>query len=179
MSLSKTQKGAVGEMYFSVLAALGSDGELELFRPEYDDDQVDLVAGRRGEAPRLALQVKTALALDAHGRVRAYVAGRQGHLRQDASFLYVIVWIAAFEARGIWVVPSADFNRLARLSSMGRLEFVAAPEGGDAAAAFRLTAPEVGAAVLARIDALRSAPPADLAGVPRTLLPAWPGLRRV
>ena len=170
MPLSNTQKGAAGEMLVSVLAALGSDGELELFRPEYDDDHVDLVAARRGKPPKLALQVKTALALDDEGRVHAYVSSRDGLQREDPSFVYVVLWIDRFAARRVWVVPSEDFNRLAYPSTEGQVAFMAWPDRDDAAAAFRMGAPDVGNALLARMDAL----PAD------SQLPTWgPAGRRI
>ena len=154
MPLSNTQKGAVGEMLVSVLAALGSDGQLELFRPEYDDDHVDLVAARRGKPPKLALQVKTSLGLDHEGRVHARVASRDGVQREDPSFVYIVLWIEQFAARRVWVVPSADFNRLAYWSADGQMAFMARPDHQDAAAAFRLGPPDVGSALLARMDAL-------------------------
>jgi hypothetical protein len=46
---------------------LSSAGDLELFKPLTDDDHTDVTAGKRGKAPALAIQVKTALSLTRQG----------------------------------------------------------------------------------------------------------------
>jgi len=48
MALSDTQVGRVGEQLFAAIATLTSDGELEFYRPETDDDHRDLEVGRIG-----------------------------------------------------------------------------------------------------------------------------------
>src|SRR5713101_4711340 len=65
---------------------VSSDGELQLFTPVADDDHIDATAGRRGGAPAIAIQVKTARDVDRHGLVEARAEYPAGQVREHPAF---------------------------------------------------------------------------------------------
>ena len=81
--LTETQKGAAGEELLAASVTLSSDGDLELFKPVTDDDHTDVTAGRRGQVPALAIQVKTAFSTDCKGHAvaRMYFSTRASRPR--------------------------------------------------------------------------------------------------
>src|SRR5579859_2584559 len=111
--LTSTQTGLAGEQQFASCVMLTSNGALELFKPMVDDDHTDLATGRRGAVPALAIQVKTALSVDRHGLVVARAAFPSGEAREHPRFIYGIIRILEAAIATGWIVPSADFNRLA------------------------------------------------------------------
>ncbi len=150
MALSKTQEGRVGELFVTVLAMLTSDGELEVFRPETDDDHVDLTVARKGGDPKLAIQVKTALRLNPAGFVHATGYLVDGGARSGPGFLYAVVWVDGLSARLVWLVPGDDFNRLVYRSG-DQLIFEAYPDRDDRWAGYRSEPERLGPALLEAI----------------------------
>ena len=166
--LTPTQKGAVGEELFSACVTLSSNGDLELFKPLSDDDHTDISAGRRGKVPALAIQVKTALGLDAKGFAvaRMYFSGPP---REHPAFIYAILYVVDASIDTAWVVPSTDFNRLTyrgkgKWGKGLELQFMASPTRVDKWSGFRRTRLELGSALLRIADLLPEGPPPRVAG---------------
>lgn len=166
--LTPTQKGAAGEELVAACVTLSSDGELELYKPLSDDDHTDISAGRRGKVPALAIQVKTALDLDAKGFAvaRMYFSGKP---REHPAFVYAIVYVVEASIETAWIVPSADFNRMTYRGTGKRgngieLQFMASPTRHDKWAPFRLTRLELGPRLLAIVDTLPAKRPPRIAG---------------
>ena len=163
-ALTSTQAGIAGEQLFAATVTLSSEGELELFKPLTDDDHTDISTGRRGRVPSLALQVKTARHLDRKGHAGARMVFPSGQPREHPTFVYGVVYVVDACIQCAWVVPSADFNRLAYRGA-GRhgkgieLQFMARPDLDDHWAPYRCGRLELGSRLLALIDAL---PPGSL-----------------
>src|SRR5260370_36450165 len=92
---------------------VSSDGELQLFTPVADDDHVDATAGRRGGQPAIAIQVKTAGAVDRTGEVEAKADYPVDHVREHPAFFYAVLLLRSVAIEAAWLDPSPDFNRLA------------------------------------------------------------------
>jgi hypothetical protein len=157
--LTSTQRGTAGEQMFAACVTLSSAGELELFKPLTDDDHTDVSAGRRGKVPALAIQVKTALSLDRKLLAVARMAFPDGKPREHPAFVYAIVYVADASVEAAWVVPSADFNRLAYRGAGRRgkgieLQFMASPTRKDRWSAFRCTRMDLGPKLINLIDSL-------------------------
>ena len=157
--LTATQEGAAGEELVAACVTLSSGGDLELYKPLSDDDHTDITAGRRGKVPALAIQVKTCLHLDPKGYAvaRMYFGGARP--REHPAFIYAVVYVADLTVETAWVVPSADFNRLAdrgkgRFGKGLELEFMASPVRTDKWSAFRCSRSELGPRLLSIVDAL-------------------------
>ena len=167
--LTSTQRGTAGEQLFAAAVTLSSDGELELFKPLTDDDHTDASAGRRGGLPVLAVQIKTALSLDRQKLAVARMAFPEGKPREHPAFVYAIVYVVDACIQCAWVVPSADFNRLAYRGA-GRhgkgieLQFMASPIREDHWAAFRGGRLDLGPRLLGLVDSLAPGAPLGLPG---------------
>jgi hypothetical protein len=153
--MDRSQVGRAGELAVQLYALVTAAGELDLYSPVVDDDHVDLVAGVRGGEPALGLQVKTTDSLDRDGLVEARASYPAGHVRDDASFLYVVVFLQTVRMDTLWVIGSPDFNRLAYRSVLGNrevLEFRASPARDDAFSEFRVDPMQLGSTLLTRIE---------------------------
>lgn len=162
--LTPTQRGIAGEELFTACVTLTSSGDLELFRPTTDDDHTDVTIGKRGMVPALAIQVKTALSLTIKGFAVARMAFPEGRTRQHPAFIYAIVFVPDASIEAAWIVPSADFNRLAYRGAGRRgkgieLQFMASPTRMDKWAGFRCSRLEVGPRLLQVVAGL---PPSAL-----------------
>jgi hypothetical protein len=157
---------------------VSSDGELQLFTPVADDDHIDATAGRRGGVPAIAIQVKTAGALDRSGLVEATANYPVGHVREHRAFLYAVLLLASVRIDAAWLLPSPDFNRLAYRRTAGDreiLEFRGDPIREDRYSTFRVPVLEIGPQLLSAIDSLEEAIPLHLArGAEGLLLAARP-----
>ena len=167
--LTATQRGTAGEQLFAACVTLSSDGELELFKPLTDDDHTDVSAGRRGRVPALAIQVKTALSLDRKGLAVARMAFPEGRPREHPAYLYAILYVADGGVDAAWLVPSADFNRLAYRGEGRRgkgieLQFMASPSRSDRWAGFRCGRMDLGPRLITLIDSLPAGPAPRVAG---------------
>jgi hypothetical protein len=182
--LTATQRGTAGEELFTACVTLTSNGDLELFRPTTDDDHTDVTIGKRGMVPALAIQVKTALSLTIKGFAVARMAFPEGKARQHPAFVYAIVFVRNAAIESAWIVPSADFNRLAYRGAGRRgkgieLQFMASPTRTDKWSGFRCARLEVGPRLLQVIAGLpASAPPPRLEGLGLVLRRTPPGRDR-
>lgn len=162
--MNRTQQGRVGELALALYGMVSSDGALELFTPVSDEDHVDVTAGRRGGLPAIAIQVKTAPALDSDGLVEATARYAEGQLREHPAYLYAVLLMPTVTIDTAWIVPSPVFNRLVyrvHESSEEVLEFRAHPGGADAFANYRVPAMEIGPHLISVIDSLHESIPRD------------------
>ena len=175
MPLSDTQVGRAGEQLFAAIATLTSDGELEFYRPETDDDHRDLEVGRKGRMGGAYVQVKSRTAVGADGYLRVHVEFPTGKPIDHPGFIYAVLLIDPDTIETAWIVPSPDFNRLSEHSMTAgalQLNFYARPQADDRWAAFRSPAPQVGPRLLQLIDAVPEGKlPARRDGEPRQRQP--------
>ncbi len=170
--MDKTELGRVGELAMALYAMVSSDGELQLFTPVADDDHVDATAGRRGGLPAIAIQVKTASAVDRDGLVEAKADYPAGHVREHRAFLYTVLLMASVTIEAAWLVPSPDFNRLAYRHLDGDREILAFrgdPLRNDRYSTFRVPPLELGPRLLSAIDSQQES-------IPHHFLREIPGL---
>ena len=159
MVLTATQRGTAGEQLFAACVTLSSVGELELFKPLTDDDHTDVTAGRRGNVPAVAIQVKTALSLDKKNLAVARMSFPDGKPREHAAYVYAIVYVTNATVESAWIVPSRDFNRLSYRGAGRRgkgieLQFMASPTRSDRWSAFRCGRMDLGPSLIELIDSL-------------------------
>src|ERR1700730_9824833 len=117
MPLSDTQVGRAGEQLFAAIASLTSDGELEFYRPETDDDHRDLAAGRKGHMGAAYIQVKSRTQVGADGYLRVHVEFPGGVPIDHPGFIYAVLLLTNTAIATAWLVPSPDFNRTAERST--------------------------------------------------------------
>lgn len=163
--MDKTQLGRAGELALALYSMVSSNGELQLFTPVADDDHVDATAGRRGGQPAIAIQVKTAGAVDRTGEVEAKADYPVDHVREHPAFVYAVLLLASVTIEAAWIVPSPDFNRLAYRHAESRreiLEFRGDPVRSDRYSMFRIPPLEIGPRLLALIDSLDERVPKHL-----------------
>ena len=159
MPLSDTQVGRSGEQLLAAIATLTSDGELEFYRPETDDDHRDLEVGRKGHLGAAYVQVKTRRQVGPDGYLRVHVEFPTGQPIDHPAFIYAVLLIDQTGIEAAWLVASPDFNRLAEQSrnSAGilQLNFYAHPANPDDRwASYRYAASQLGPALLELIAAV-------------------------
>jgi hypothetical protein len=174
--MDKTELGRAGELAMALYSMVSSDGELQLFTPVSDDDHVDATAGRRGGLPAIAIQVKTAPAVDRDGLVEAKAEYPSGRVREHPAFLYAVLLLPSVTVETVWLVPSPDFNRLVyRYTRDDRevLEFRADPIRDDHLSTFRVPPLEIGPRLLTVIDSMHEhIPPHVMRGANDLMLAA-------
>ncbi len=107
--------GTLVEFMVQAEILLGSDGRLIPSRVEPDVDHRDIVVAELGGFGALWLQVKGTTHLDQGGRVLATAKFRADSIPESARMLYVfcLLDVRQHQLARLWLVPSADFNRLA------------------------------------------------------------------
>jgi hypothetical protein len=119
VTLTDAQVGAVGEQLFCAYDMATSGGDLEAFRPVVDEDHVDVALRRKREPGWVAfVQVKTTMTHDE--RFEARTTYPAGAVMEDPAFLYALLQLDGPSIERCWLVPSADFNRLATRGRAGR-----------------------------------------------------------
>jgi hypothetical protein len=163
--------GTLVELMVEAEILAGSDGRLIPSRMEPDVDHRDLVVAQVGGYGALWLQVKGTTHLDREGRVVAFANYPADAIPENAKLLYLVGLLDLQQhllAR-LWLVPSADFNRLAyreRSSHAGRvtLQFSCRASGDERWDSFEVPrlelaarlAPLVGTFGPASVEELRS-----------------------
>src|ERR1700682_4430169 len=153
--MDHTQLGRAGELPLDLYAMGSSDGELQLFTPVRDDGHVDATAGRRGDVPAIAIQVKTVREVDRGGLVEAKADYPVGHVREHPAFLYAVLLLPSVAIESAWLISSTDFNRTAyHVPSEDRdiLESQGAQSPETRSATFGVPPLEIGPHLLAVID---------------------------
>jgi hypothetical protein len=113
--LESSTLGTLVELMVRAEILAGSDGRLIPSRFEPDVDHRDLIVADVGGYGALWLQVKGTTHLDKEGRVVAFANYQADAIPENARLLYLVGLLDLEQhllAR-IWLVPSADFNRLA------------------------------------------------------------------
>jgi hypothetical protein len=161
MALSDTQVGRAGEQLFAAIGSLTSDGELEFYRPETDDDHRDLEVGRKGHMGAAYVQVKSRTEVGADGYLRVHVEFPGGVPIDHPGFIYAVLLLTTTAIATAWLVPSPAFNRLAERSTTKagtlQLNFYARAEADDRWSEYRLKAEQFGPALLALLAAVPDA----------------------
>ncbi len=107
--------GTLVELMVEAEILAGSDGSLIPSRMEPDVDHRDVVVADVGGFGALWLQVKGTTHPDREGRIVAFANYPAGAVPESARLLYLVCLLDLDQhllAR-TWLVPSADFNRLA------------------------------------------------------------------
>src|SRR5262245_13837520 len=118
MPLTDSQVRAVGEQLFCAYAIWTSDGFLEAFRPVVDEDHVD-VALRRRDVPGWVAFVQVKTTPTRKARFEARTTYPAGAVLEDDAFLYALLQLEGPSIERCWLVPSAEFNRLATRGRAG------------------------------------------------------------
>lgn len=107
--------GALTELMVEVEILAGSGGRLIPSRMEPDVDHRDLVVAEVGSYGALWLQVKGTTHPDLEGRIVAFANYPVDPIPESDRLLYVVclVDLDQHNLARLWLIPSADFNRLA------------------------------------------------------------------
>jgi hypothetical protein len=107
--------GTLVELMVRVEILAGSDGRLIPSRFEPDVDHRDLIVADVGGYGAIWLQVKGTTHPDREGRVVAFANYPVDAIPESARLLYVVclVDLPQHVISRLWLVPSAEFNRLA------------------------------------------------------------------
>lgn len=142
--------GTLVELMVQVEILAGSDGRLIPSRMEPDVDHRDLVVTDVGGFGALWLQVKGTTHPDAEGRVVAFANYPVDSIPESPRLLYLVCLIDLQQhlLERLWLVPSADFNRVAyreRTARAGRitLQFSCLASGDERWDPFKVSRLEV------------------------------------
>jgi hypothetical protein len=107
--------GTLVELMVEAEILAGSSGRLIPSRVEPDVDHRDIVVANVGGYGALWLQVKGTTHPDKEGRIVAFANYPEDAIPENARLLYVVCLLDVPEHQlgRIWVISSADFNRLA------------------------------------------------------------------
>jgi hypothetical protein len=107
--------GTLVELMVEAEILAGSGGRLLPSRVEPDVDHRDIVVADVGGFGALWLQVKGTTHPDSEGRIVAFANYPVDAIPESARLLYLValVDIAQHLLARVWLIPSADFNRLA------------------------------------------------------------------
>ena len=107
--------GALVELMVEAEILAGSEGRLIPSRVEPDVDHRDIVVAEVGGFGALWLQVKGTTHPDREGRIVAFANYPVDAIPESARLLYLVGLLDLTQhlLSRIWLVPSADFNRLA------------------------------------------------------------------
>lgn len=113
--LDGTALGSLVELMVEAEVLAGSDGRLVASKMEPDVDHRDLVVTDVGGVGAIWLQVKGTARPDREGRVVAFANYRIDAIPESSRLLYLVclVDLGQHLLSRLWLVPSADFNRLA------------------------------------------------------------------
>jgi hypothetical protein len=107
--------GTLVELMVEAEILAGSGGRLLPSRVEPDVDHRDIVVAEVGGFGALWLQVKGTTHPDSEGRIVAFANYPVDAIPESARLLYLVALVdmAQHLLARVWLIPSADFNRLA------------------------------------------------------------------
>src|SRR5260370_34202745 len=114
--------GSLVELMVEAEILGGSDGRLIPSRVEPDVGHQDIVVAAVGGYGAVWLQVKGTTHADREGRIVAFANYRVDAIPVSARLLYIVCLLDVEQhlLTRTWLVPSADFNRLAYLAPAAR-----------------------------------------------------------
>ena len=147
--------GHAAELLVQAALMIGSGYKLGCYQPGVDDDHKDIVVVEKGGFAALYVQVKSTAKLDREGRVVCMADYPANAVPESPRFVYVMTLVdePGLRIARCWLVPSADFNRLAyRQHSAGRpgrvvLQFSCLAAGDGVWAGFEVAPRRLGEAV--------------------------------
>jgi hypothetical protein len=164
--------GTLVELMVEAEILAGSDGRLIPSRVEPDVDHRDIVVADVGGYGAIWLQVKGTTHPDREGRIVAFANYSVDAIPESARLLYLVCLLDVEQhlLTRIWLVPSADFNRLAyreRSDREGRvsLQFSCVATGDERWDKFELPRLELGTRLEPLVAALGPAPPGELSAL--------------
>jgi hypothetical protein len=127
--------GTAVEHLVAATCILVSGFELNVSTSLVDDEGVDLVFHRRGQATTLAVQVKSrsmrARTIVNKARFIANIGASTFQPRADLSILFVAVDTDEGTLQTVWLVPSLDFADTTKPNSQNRHRFSASMKPGS------------------------------------------------
>lgn len=164
--------GTLVELMVEAEILAGSEGRLIPSRLEPDIDHRDLVVADVGGYGALWLQVKGTTHPDHEGRVVAFANYPVDAIPESPRLLYLVCLVDLQEhnlAR-LWLIPSADFNRLAYREHSGRaghvtLQFSCRAAGDDRWNAFEVARLELANRLQPLVSTLGPATIEELSGL--------------
>jgi len=164
--------GALVELMVEAEILAGSDGRLLPSRVEPDVDHRDIVVANVGGFGALWLQVKGTTHPDSEGRIVAFANYRVDAIPESGRLLYLVglVDVEQHLLARIWLVPSADFNRLAYREHSARpgrvsLQFSCVAKGDPRWDQFEVPRLELGARLEPLVAALGPAKTEELSAL--------------
>ena len=164
--------GTLVELMVRAEILAGSAGRLIPSRVEPDVDHRDIVVGEVGGYGALWLQVKGTTHADGEGRIVAFANYPADAIPESDRLLYLVCLLDVQQhllAR-TWLVPSADFNRLAyrehdRRPGRVTLQFSCLASGDSRWDTFEVARLELGARLEPLVAALGPAPTEELSSL--------------
>jgi hypothetical protein len=114
--------GAVAEALVAAYAMISAAGKLTSYRPFTDVDGKDIIIDLAGGFRDIYAQVKCTMGLNRNRRFGGTVRLRRDLIAVDPKFVYIFTVLdrAKMELTRIWVVPAADFYRLAYRTTLSK-----------------------------------------------------------
>jgi hypothetical protein len=170
--------GTLVELMVEAEILAGSDGRLIPSRLEPDIDHRDLVVADVGGYSVLWLQVKGTTHPDREGRVVAFANYPAAAIPESPRLLYLVclVDLQQHNLARLWLIPSADFNRLAyreKSERAGRvtLQFSCRAAGDERWDGFEVSRLELAHRLEPLVSSLGRAAPQEFSSL---LEKAWP-----
>lgn len=170
--LEGTTLGTLVELMVRAEILAGSDGRLLPSQFEPDVDHRDLIVADVGGYGALWLQVKGTTHPDGEGRIVAFANYPVDAVPESARLLYLVclVDLEQHVLSRLWLVPSAEFNRLAyreRSPRVGRvtLQFSCRAKGDEHWDSFELARLQLAAALEPLVSAAGRSTVEDLAAM--------------
>jgi hypothetical protein len=172
MAITPLHVGAIGQIEFAKLVAMGSDGRLEVMLPMSDDEQRDAEVHHKNRfASSLAIQIKVSARLhgDADNPVlHVSFRVRKERLINHAAFWYFVAYLDEEMMQlgpNCFLIPSATFHERALRLDFGKhweyhLTTTLAASATDQWTGYRVEREAVGSRLIAIIDGLWR-PPAN------------------
>jgi hypothetical protein len=119
--------GYVIECLVEAYILLGAHGRLTTARPDSDVDHKDFIVDLLGGFQNIYLQVKGSANLRKHGMVEVCVEYANHKAMTDPRLVYIFCFldIKSMSLTRMWVIPAADFRRLAPKTALrnGRTQY--------------------------------------------------------
>ena len=167
MSLSATQKGAIGQFAFLAAALVTGRGQVEIYTPAADNEGRDAEVRRHlRRAASIGIQIKVTFGMRkvAKGRRRTYLALRfpvpEKKLRNDPRLWYFLAVYDPCQLRlydPVFLIPSAVLHRLGRYGKNRRgiwftVNANLSPSSHDHWSPYRVALSDLGKSLLEIID---------------------------